>query len=106
VDRLDQQLEVFERGLGEHPVAEVEDVTGASSGPPEDVTCPFADELAGTENRLAVERKRYNEAVQQYNSDVRGIPGSWWARIGGFPAQKDYFKAQASSREVPKVSFQ
>ena len=64
------------------------------------------DELAGTENRLAVERKRYNEAVQQYNSDVRGIPGSWWARIGGFPAQKDYFKAQASSREVPKVSFQ
>jgi LemA protein len=64
------------------------------------------DELAGTENRLAVERKRYNEAVQQYNSDVRGIPGSWWARIGGFPTQKDYFKAQASSREVPKVSFQ
>jgi LemA protein len=64
------------------------------------------DELAGTENRLAVERKRYNEAVQQYNSDVRGIPGSWWARIGGFPSQKDYFKAQASSREVPKVSFQ
>lgn len=64
------------------------------------------DELAGTENRLAVERKRYNEAVQQYNSDVRGIPGAWWARIGGFPAQKDYFKAQAGSREAPKVSFQ
>jgi LemA protein len=64
------------------------------------------DELAGTENRLAVERKRYNEAVQQYNADVRGIPGSWWARIGGFPAQKDYFKAQAGARDVPKVSFQ
>ncbi|GAC1606547.1 MAG: LemA family protein [Myxococcales bacterium] len=64
------------------------------------------DELAGTENRLAVERKRYNEAVQQYNSDVRGIPGSWWARIGGFPAQKDYYKAQAGARDVPKVSFQ
>ncbi len=64
------------------------------------------DELAGTENRLAVERKRYNEAVQQYNSDVRGIPGSWWARVGGFPAQKDYYKAQAGARDVPKVSFQ
>jgi LemA protein len=64
------------------------------------------DELAGTENRLAVERKRYNDAVQQYNSDVRGIPGSWWAKIGGFPAQKDYFKAESGAKAVPKVSFQ
>jgi LemA protein len=64
------------------------------------------DELAGTENRLAVARNRYNEAVQQYNGDVRGIPGAWWAKIGGFPSQKDYFKAEASSRSVPKVSFQ
>jgi len=64
------------------------------------------DELAGSENRLAVERMRYNKAVQQYNSDVRGIPGAWWARIGGFPAQKEYFKAQAGAKDVPKVSFQ
>jgi len=64
------------------------------------------DELAGTENRLAVERKRYNESVQQYNTDVRGIPGAWWARIGGFPSQKDYFKAEAGTKAVPKVSFQ
>jgi LemA protein len=64
------------------------------------------DELAGTENRLAVERKRYNEAVQQYNTDVRGIPGAWWAKIGGFPPQKDYFKAEAGAKAVPKVSFQ
>ena len=64
------------------------------------------DELAGTENRLAVARNRYNEAVQVYNSDVRGIPGSWWARIGGFPPQKDYFKADAAAKAVPKVSFQ
>ena len=63
------------------------------------------DELAGTENRLAVARNRYNEAVQQYNTDVRGIPGSWWARIGGFPPQKEYFKAEASAKAVPKVSF-
>src|SRR5437588_9423232 len=64
------------------------------------------DELAGTENRLAVARNRYNEAVQQYNSDVRGIPGSWWARIGGFPPQKEYFKSDAAPKTVPKVSFQ
>jgi LemA protein len=64
------------------------------------------DELAGTENRLAVARNRYNEAVQRYNADVKGIPGAWWAKIGGFPAQKEYFKADASSRAAPKVSFQ
>jgi LemA protein len=63
------------------------------------------DELAGTENRLAVERKRYNDAVQQYNSDIRGIPGAWWAKIGGF-SSKDYFKSSAGSQNVPKVSFQ
>ena len=64
------------------------------------------DELAGTENRLAVARNRYNDAVQRYNADVRGIPGAWWAKIGGFPAQKEYFKADAASRAAPKVSFQ
>jgi LemA protein len=63
------------------------------------------DELSGTENRLAVARKRYNDEVQIYNTDVRGIPGSWWARIGGFPAQKDYFKADSSARSAPKVQF-
>ena len=63
------------------------------------------DELAGTENRLAVERKRYNDAVQQYNTDIKGIPGAWWAKIGGF-APKEYFKATTGSQNVPKVSFQ
>jgi len=63
------------------------------------------DELAGTENRLAVERKRYNDAVQVYNTDVRGIPGSWWRAIGGFAPQKDYFKAEAGAKALPKVSF-
>ena len=63
------------------------------------------DELAGTENRLAVERKRYNEAVQEYNSDIKRIPGAWWARIGGFQP-KEYFKAESGAKAVPKVSFQ
>ncbi len=63
------------------------------------------DELAGSENRLAVERKRYNDAVQQYNTDIKGIPGAWWAKIGGFQA-KEYFKAESGAKAVPKVSFQ
>lgn len=63
------------------------------------------DELAGSENRLAVERKRYNDAVQVYNTDVKGIPGSWWRAIGGFAPQKEYFKAEAGAKAVPKVSF-
>jgi LemA protein len=64
------------------------------------------DELAGTENRLAVERKRYNEAVQVYNTDVKQIPGAWFAKLGNFPAQKEYFKAPQTSLALPKVSFQ
>jgi LemA protein len=63
------------------------------------------DELAGSENRLAVERKRYNDAVQVYNSDIRGIPGAWMAKIGGFQP-KEYFKAESGAKSVPKVSFQ
>jgi LemA protein len=63
------------------------------------------DELAGTENRVAVARNRYNEAVQKYNTDIRGIPGAWWAKIGGFH-QKEYFKAESGAKAVPKVSFQ
>ena len=63
------------------------------------------DELAGSENRLAVERKRYNDAVQVYNADIRGIPGAWWAKIGGFQP-KEYFKAESTAKSVPKVSFQ
>jgi LemA protein len=63
------------------------------------------DELSGTENRVQVARKRYNDAVQVYNGDVRGIPGSWWARIGGFPAQKEYFKADAQAKTAPRVQF-
>jgi LemA protein len=64
------------------------------------------DELAGTENRLSVERKRYNDAVQDYNTSVKQIPGAWWRSIGGFPAQKDYFKAEAGAKAVPQVKFQ
>src|SRR5438132_12446529 len=60
------------------------------------------DELAGTENRLAVERQRYNEAVQQYNTARRQFPGNLTAKMFGF---KDYpfFEAPAEAKQVPQV---
>ncbi len=63
------------------------------------------DELAGTENRLAVERKRYNEAVQAYNLAVRQFPSNFVASIGGFQ-QKPFFEAPPAARQVPQVKFQ
>ena len=63
------------------------------------------DELSGTENRLATERMRYNEAVEQYNAAVKRIPTAWTASIFGFPSHKEYFKAAETAKEVPKVDF-
>jgi LemA protein len=63
------------------------------------------DELAGTENRIAVERRRYNEAVQDYNTAIQVFPGSLVASIGGFTREDAYFKAEAAARPVPKVDF-
>jgi LemA protein len=62
------------------------------------------DELAGTENRLAVERMRYNERVQEYNTSRRQFPGVLTAKIFSF---KDYplFEAPPDARQVPKVDF-
>jgi LemA protein len=63
------------------------------------------DELAGTENRIAVERKRYNDALQDYNTYIGLFPNSVFARWAGFQRNNAYFEASAGSREVPKVSF-
>jgi LemA protein len=62
------------------------------------------DELSGTENRIAVERMRYNEAVQAYNTSRRQFPGNITAKVFSF---QDYplFEAPAAAREVPKVDF-
>ncbi len=62
------------------------------------------DELAGTENRLAVARKRYNEAVQQFNRRIRMFPGSIIAGMLGME-KRDYFEIEESAREVPEVDF-
>ena len=63
------------------------------------------DELAGTENRIAVERKRYNDTLQDYNTYVQQFPASLFASWAGFKANDAYFKAAEGSREVPKVNF-
>jgi LemA protein len=61
-------------------------------------------QLEGTENRIAVERRRFNEAVQLYNTKVRRFPISIVAGFGGF-ATRAYFAAEAPAGEAPKVKF-
>jgi LemA protein len=63
------------------------------------------DELAGTENRIAVERRRYNQAVQDYNTFIGLFPNSVFAGWAGFHRNDHYFQASEQSREVPKVAF-
>src|SRR3954447_14586816 len=63
------------------------------------------DELAGTENRIAVERKRYNDTLQDYNTYVQHFPNNIYAGFSGFKPNDAYFKASEGSREVPKVNF-
>jgi len=62
------------------------------------------DELTGTENRLAVERMRFNEAVAAYNTAIRKLPGAMVAGLAGFDAYPQ-FEAQAGADQAPKVSF-
>ncbi len=61
-------------------------------------------QLEGTENRISVERKKFNEVVQNYNTTVRRFPASLIAGFTGF-TQKQYFKAVAGSEQAPKVEF-
>jgi LemA protein len=63
------------------------------------------DELAGTENRIAVERKRYNDTLQDYNTFIGLFPNSLFAGWAGFQRNNAYFAASESSREAPKVQF-
>ena len=63
------------------------------------------DELAGTENRIAVERRRYNEAVQDYNTYISLFPNSLVASMSGFARNDAYFKTEEGARTAPKVNF-
>ena len=61
-------------------------------------------QLEGTENRISVERKRYNETVQTYNTEVKSFPSLIMAKIFGFK-EREYFKSTAGSEKAPDVNF-
>lgn len=63
------------------------------------------DELAGTENRIAVERKRYNDTLRDYNTYVQQFPNSLFAGWAGFKPNDAYFQASEAARVAPKVDF-
>ena len=63
------------------------------------------DELAGTENRIAVERRRYNEVVQDYNTYIGLFPNNLFASWAGFKRNDAYFQAPEGARQAPKVTF-
>jgi LemA protein len=63
------------------------------------------DELAGTENRIAVERRRYNETVQDYNTYIALFPNNIVAGMAGFQRNDAYFKTEEGARQAPKVIF-
>jgi len=63
------------------------------------------DELAGTENRIAVERRKYNETVQRYNTDIGLFPTNIAASLFDFQRNDAYFKTEPGARTAPKVAF-
>jgi LemA protein len=63
------------------------------------------DELAGTENRIAVERRRYNQSVRDYNIVVRRFPSNVVAGLTGFEKSEAYFEADEGAQAAPKVQF-
>jgi len=62
------------------------------------------DELAGTENRVAVERQRYNDGVRIYRTELRRFPNNLFARTFGF-GDREYFEADEAAAQVPQVAF-
>jgi LemA protein len=62
-------------------------------------------ELAGTENRIAIERQRYNQAVQAYNTNIQLFPNNIVASLSGYSREDAYFKTEPGARAVPKVAF-
>ena len=63
------------------------------------------DELAGTENRISVARRRYNQAIQDYNTFIQQFPNSIWAGMAGYHTNDAYFKASPNAQQVPNVKF-
>ena len=63
------------------------------------------DQLEGSENRISIERRRYNEAIKRYNVAIRRFPGNILASLGGFEKSTACFKSEAAAQQAPKVQF-
>jgi LemA protein len=63
------------------------------------------DEIAGTENRIAVERRKYNETLEHYNAQIQRFPDNIVASMSGFTRNDAYFKTEPGARQAPKVQF-
>jgi LemA protein len=63
------------------------------------------DELAGTENRIAIARRRYNESIREYNTFIQQFPNSLFANFAGFHPKNEYYTAEPGSKTAPKVDF-
>ena len=63
------------------------------------------DELSGTENRIAVARRRYNETIRDYNTFIGQFPNSLFANFAGFHAKNEYYTADPASQKAPTVDF-
>ncbi len=63
------------------------------------------DELAGTENRIAVERRRYNLTLEAYNVYIQQFPNSIWAGMAGYKVRNEYYNADAAAQKAPTVDF-
>jgi LemA protein len=63
------------------------------------------DELAGTENRIAIARRRYNDSIRDYNTFIGQFPNSLYAGFKGFKPKTEYYSADAGAKTAPKVDF-
>jgi len=63
------------------------------------------DELAGTENRIEVARRRYNLSLEAYDNDIQTFPNSYWAKMKGFKYRNEYFKGNPANNVAPTVDF-
>lgn len=102
-----EELQKFEQAQGQLSSALSRLLVVAERYPDLKATANFRDlqvQLEGTENRIAVERMRFNEAVQGYNTMIKRFPTLLVARLGGFQP-KPYFQATTGAETAPKVDF-
>ncbi len=101
------KLEEYQKSQGQLASALSRLLVVAERYPDLKATASFRDlqvQLEGTENRITVERQKFNEAVQRYNADIRQFPNVLFAGAMGFAA-KPYFAAKEGADTVPKVDF-